>query len=63
MQTLAVVHFLDEKGKSNLNICQRLVFPEINFLDFDRFKEAFGSGIVIGMDMLIRKPCFRSVPT
>ena len=51
MQTLAVVDFLAEKGKPNLNICQRSVFPEIDFLDFDRFKEAFGGGIVIGISL------------
>jgi len=32
MQTFAVVHFLDEKGKPNMHIVQSPVFPEIIIL-------------------------------
>jgi hypothetical protein len=43
----AVVHFLNEKGKPSLYIFHVLVFPEINFLYVENFKEAFRNSIVI----------------
>jgi hypothetical protein len=49
MQTFAVVHFLNEKGKSNLNIFQGSIFPEVDLFNLERFKKAFGGGIVIGI--------------
>jgi hypothetical protein len=47
MQALAVVHFLDEKGKSILDIFKGSVFPEIDFLDFNGFEKALGGGVVV----------------
>jgi len=49
MQTFAVVHFLNEKGKPNLNIFQGSVFPKIHFFNLERFKKAFRDGVVIGI--------------
>jgi hypothetical protein len=51
MQTLAVVHFLDEKGKPNLDIFQDSVFPQIYFFNFDGFKKTFGGGIVVWVSL------------
>ena len=51
MQAFVVVHFLDEKRKPNLNIFQGLVFPKIDFFDFERFKKAFSGRIVIGISL------------
>src|SRR5664279_539065 len=51
MQTFAVVHFLDEKRKPNLNIFQGSVFPKIDFFDFERFEKAFIGCIVIGISL------------
>ena len=49
MQTFAVIKFLDEKGKPNLNIFQGSVFPKVNFFDLERFEKAFRGSIVIGI--------------
>ena len=51
MQTFVIVHFLDEKGKPNLDIFQGPVFPELYFFDFKSFKKTFGGGIVIGISL------------
>jgi len=51
MQTFAIVHFLDEKRKPNLNILQSSVFPEINFFSFECFEKAFRGCIVIGIPL------------
>jgi len=49
MQTFAVVHFLNKKGKPNLNIFQGSVFPKIHFFHLECFKKAFRGGVVIGI--------------
>lgn len=49
MQTFAVVHFLNEKGKPNLDILQGSVFPEINFFHLERFEKTFRGSVVIGI--------------
>ena len=50
MQTLAVVHFLNEKGKPILDIFKGTVFPEIDFLGFKGFEKALGGGIIVRID-------------
>ena len=47
MQTLAIVHFLNEKGKPILDIFKGTVFPEIDFLGFKGFEKAFDRGIIV----------------
>ncbi len=49
MQTLAVVYFLDEKGKPNLNVLQGSIFPEIDLLDLDGLEKALGGSVVVGI--------------
>ena len=47
MQTFAVIDFLDEKGKPNLNIFQGSIFPKVNLFDLERFKKAFRNSVII----------------
>ncbi len=49
MHTFVVVSFLNEKGKPNLNIFQRPVFPEVNLFNLECFKKTFRGGVVIGI--------------
>jgi len=49
MQTFAVINFLDEKGKPNLNIFQGSVFPKVNFFDLECFEKAFRGSVVVGI--------------
>lgn len=47
MKPFVVIHILDEKGKSILDIFQCSVFPEIDFLDLEGFKKTLGGGIIV----------------
>jgi hypothetical protein len=47
MQTFAVVHFLNEKGKPNLNVFHGPVFPKVDFYNLERFEKAFSGSVVI----------------
>jgi len=49
MQPLAIIDFLDEEGKPDLNILQSPVFPEIDLFGFQGFDEALGGRIVVGV--------------
>jgi len=47
MQAFAIVYFLNEKRKSNLNVFQGSVFVEVDFFNFERFEKAFSFCMVI----------------
>lgn len=49
MKTLAVVYFLDEKGKPNLNVFQGSIFPEVDLLGLDGLEKALGGSVVVGI--------------
>jgi hypothetical protein len=49
IHNLVIEHSLDEKRKTNSNVIQSPVFPEIYFLYFDCFGKDFICGIVTGI--------------
>lgn len=51
MQPFAVVHFLNERGKPNLEIFHNPVFPEIDLFVLLTFDEALSGGIVVRISL------------
>ena len=47
MQSLFIIHRLQEIGNSFLDIGKGLIFPEVNFFRFQGFKEALCFGVVV----------------
>jgi len=47
MQSFLIIHLLNEVWKPSENVFQGSVLPEIDFLGFYGFHEAFGKGIII----------------
>ena len=48
MQSLTVVHGLDELGDGGFGVFEVLVLAGVDLLPFERLHEAFGHGVVIG---------------
>jgi len=52
IQSFAFLHFLDEKGKPNLDIFDGSIFPKVDFFSFGCFEKASHNGIVIGISLV-----------
>lgn len=51
MQPFAIIDFLDEEGKPDLDIGQSPVFTEVDLFGFQGFDEALGGRIVVGVSL------------